>query len=197
MKNRFEPGARPQKKPTAHHFKFWVGMAAFGLLGCHAYHRPVVNEKRNVLGERVAVQGPVASGATRLLADDIERTGLFNEVVFAETSGAPADWVAAPRPFQAKGGCPAIPLWSVLSLGIIPTVCREYAVQSFDLQNPNGSRKAKVDVEWAQTHVIGWGAAFMALSPRWTLGTPKPPHEDEAYGRYLAGKIMDLFRNSL
>jgi hypothetical protein len=96
----------------------------------------------------------------------LQQTELFRDV-------QPADRIQAPdllaRVERTITGTAVIPLFSLITLGLIPTVTEEEHGYSFSLRSSKSSERV-VMVEYVHQGytVLGWVAGLLNLFPQWT-----------------------------
>jgi hypothetical protein len=90
------------------------------------------------------------------------------------------------------GGVATIPIWTLLTLGIVPTVEHEGFGYHFSLRRADGSQPpAYVNYDFKSTTTLGWAALFEAMSPDVGLGSPEC---SDRYHGHLALAILDCIR---
>jgi hypothetical protein len=96
----------------------------------------------------------------------MQQTDLFREVQQADRLQAP-DLLA--RVERTITGNAVIPILSLITLGLIPTVTEEEHGYSFSLRSPKSSERV-VMVEYVHQGytVLGWVAGLLNLFPQWT-----------------------------
>ena len=120
------------------------------------------------------VDGQGYSAHAESLADALEATQLF-QVVHRGTArpDAPIDFVAVidQHPYSSDAFIPVI---SLLTLGIVPTVHDGDRIGfRFRLDRVDGGMLGVVDSSWTATTVFGWAAAPVGLGENWTFGDPR------------------------
>lgn len=100
----------------------------------------------------------------------LRKTQLFDRVDALEAFEAPPTFVArVERTVYGKAG---IPLWTIVSLGVIPTTVEEEHGHVFSL-TPSASpaRKIAIDFRYKGPSTLGWAAVYLGLFARdQTLG---------------------------
>jgi hypothetical protein len=104
------------------------------------------------------------------LVSSLRSTNVFSSVVLLDDCKTPPDIIArVEEPYN--GGVATIPIWTILTLGIVPTVVQESFGYDFSLQFRNdGARKYNVRYVCRSITTGGWIALVEALSPDVTLG---------------------------
>ena len=120
------------------------------------------------------------------LLNSLRRTDLFDRVDHADNLPRP-NLVAEVQ--EAFSGSAVIPLWTFLSLGIIPTVTEEEHGTVFSLHSPQDPDKKKVLVEFRYSGrtILGWIGGILILMPGRTGGDPR---EHPRYYQGLAYAIV-------
>ncbi|HSH93607.1 MAG TPA: hypothetical protein VK968_05645 [Roseimicrobium sp.] len=122
------------------------------------------------------------------LLNALQSTHLFKEVRPLKDFDTPPTFIArVEEPYY--GGTATIPIFTILTLGIIPTVVPESFGYDFSLTATDGSgASCHVRDTFKSTTTLGWLAMFKAMSPDVSL--LPPDRSDRAYGR-LAIAILD------
>jgi hypothetical protein len=145
-----------------------------GLLkGCASEQRPLPldTSEETLLGSNgfrlsLAVEPSIPPVYAQSLLHALQQTGLFREVQPAERVQAPDLLVRVERPISGNA---VIPILSLITLGLIPTVTEEEHGYSFSLRLPKSSERV-VMVEYVHRGytVLGWVAGLLNLFPQWT-----------------------------
>jgi hypothetical protein len=61
-----------------------------------------------------------------------------------------------------------IPIWTALTLGIIPSICQEGYGVVFNLRVPQGRDSVRVSYIGRGPAVLGWAALFLNTLPNWS-----------------------------
>jgi hypothetical protein len=175
-----------------------IGLALLSSAGCASSTLPAAlsaAETRRWNGARfdevVAVEPfrlPVYSDE---LTSALRDTHLFSVVERLGDGKRPPTLIARVEdPYS--GGVATIPIWTFLTLGIVPTVVREGFGYHFSLRRSDGSQQpAYVNYEFRSTDTLGWVALFELLSP--DIEWASPERSDRFHGR-LALAILDKIR---
>ena len=140
------------------------------------------------LDQTVGVEPYRLSAYSDALLTALRNTHLFASVNLLQDCPATPTLIArVNQPYN--GGVATIPIWSALTLGIVPTVAHESFGYDFSLQ-PTGGNGAKRFIQYAcpSTTTLGWVALFQALSPDVELWSCE--RSDRFRGR-LALAILD------
>ena len=145
-----------------------------GLLkGCASEQRPLpldTSEETllgsNGFGLSLGVEPSTPPVYAQSLLHALQQTGLFREVQPAERVQAPDLLVRVERPISGNA---VIPILSLITLGLIPTVTEEEHGYSFSLRSPKSSEQVVI-VEYVHRGytVLGWVAGLLNLFPQWT-----------------------------
>jgi hypothetical protein len=153
--------------------KLLLLLVACGLAGCHAARLPPPVSRADTqlvaatrLPYRVAVERYTARAYSDRLIDDLRKTGLFNEVAYADSLSGPADLIASVQ--RARPGCAMIPILTILSLGLYPTRCEEGYGQVFALRSADRAEQVEVSFEGSGQVVLGWAGGALSLLPGWS-----------------------------
>jgi hypothetical protein len=122
------------------------------------------------LGYTVGVEPYYSPGYSDALLTALQNTNLFVSVKPLDRYTTPPTLIASvEEPYY--GGVATIPIWTVLSLGIVPTVVHESFGYDFSLRFSDDERH-RYDVRYVcySTTILGWIALFEALSPDVGLG---------------------------
>ena len=69
-------------------------------------------------------------------------------------------------------GTACVPVWTLLTLGIIPTFVEENHGDSFSLSSPtNPNKKVNVTYRYRSTTVLGWLGLFLKFHPDWSFSS--------------------------
>ncbi|MFL6194680.1 MAG: hypothetical protein ACJ75H_10955 [Thermoanaerobaculia bacterium] len=132
----------------------------------------------------VEVERPIHAENLRAM---LERTRLFKSAVLAGEAAETPDYVAriTDRCSYRRGGF--IPLWSILTLGVVPTFSRMELAYAFTLRETATGREARIPCEISSVQGIGWLPAAMNVLPGWTY---QDPEESKRFERRLAYAIV-------
>ena len=140
-------------------------------VGCGSVGLPkrLTGEERSIAGGpplpyRVAVDrhhGPAYSDS---LIRALRRTRAFAEVDYADRLSSPPHLIA--RVEDEIRGRAIIPVWTIVTLGIVPTVTNENFGESFSLRSVDGSEGVVRIAERGKSRIIlGWIGLIAALLP--------------------------------
>jgi len=145
-----------------------------GLLkGCASEQRPLpLNIGEETLlsskgfGLSLGVEPSTPPVYAQSLLRALQQTGLFREVQPSDKNQAP-DLLA--RVERSITGNAVIPILSLITLGVIPTVTEEEHGYSFSLRAPKSSERVVI-VEYVHRGytVLGWMAGPLNFFPQWT-----------------------------
>jgi hypothetical protein len=120
------------------------------------------------------------------LVKALRNTGVFVRVDHLERFSSPPALVA--RVEREIYGSSAIPLWTLLTLGLVPTTTEENFGYSFSLSRPGlESRQIPVEYSYRGRTTLGWEGLFLRLSPNYSID---PENSQQFRGR-LALAILD------
>ena len=156
---------------------------------CHAYRHPpeLSAAERQVVGSGplpysvsvvpwtpgVSVQrGQNAGACARSLATSLQASHAFRSCRLTAGPDASADLLAT-----STGRCcnsAIIPLFSILSLGVIPAVFDDEYCEGLVLHSahPRSSASVEVEVRHKVKVVMGWAAVPLGMLPGWSHGSP-------------------------
>lgn len=101
------------------------------------------------------------------LKNDLRGTMLFKDVDLSNKLPANPDLVASVK--EPVYGSTVIPLFTILTLGIIPTFTTERHGQVFAFARPADPAKTlRVEYTYESTSVLGWYAVYLRRSPDWS-----------------------------
>jgi hypothetical protein len=108
--------------------------------------------------------------ASNRLAQALVATELFGNVYVGDAGAA----TLLARPVLPEGNpCFAEPILTVLTLGIVPHVGCVLSGQEFTLEGGPLSRRVAVDSRAEVSHVFGWIAPLLNVSPSRTFAPPR------------------------
>lgn len=125
------------------------------------------------------------------LVRDLRSTGLFDAVDPLEKIAAPTFVARIERPIYGRA---TFPLWTILTLGIVPTTVEEehgYVFSLFPTSNPNTS--VPIDYRYRGPSTLGWISFFLNFS---TDRTGDNPIETPRFREGLA-LILSLNRDRI
>ena len=104
----------------------------------------------------------------------LRNTGVFVRADHLERFSSPPALVA--RVEREIYGSSAIPLWTLLTLGLVPTTTEESFGYSFSLSRP-GQEAQRVPVEYSYRGrtTLGWEALFLRLTPNYSIDPESSP----------------------
>jgi hypothetical protein len=128
-------------------------------------------------------QSPAYSDA---LVKALRDTGVFVRVDHLERFSSPPALVA--RVEREIYGSSAIPLWTLLTLGLVPTTTEESFGYAFSLSRP-GQEAHRIPVEYSYRGrtTLGWEALFLRLTPNYSID----PESSPRFRDRLALAILD------
>lgn len=145
-----------------------------GLLkGCASEQRPLplsTSEQTllssNGFGLSLGVEPSTPAGYAQSLLRALQQTELCHEVQPSDKIQAPDLLARVERPITGNA---MIPILSLITLGLIPTVTEEEHGYSFSLRSPKSSEQVVI-VEYVHRGytVLGWVAGLLNLFPQWT-----------------------------
>ena len=152
-----------------------VVVAAFG--GCSSSSLPSAPTEAQIgLLEQTHFKSSVGVEAykypvyTERLIKDLRATGLFDRVEPIDQIDKPDLIARTERPVYGKA---TIPLWTIVTLGVVPTTVDEEHGHVFSLRRPGDSEPSElVDYTYRGPTTLGWVAAFLNLSANRTSGNP-------------------------
>jgi hypothetical protein len=108
------------------------------------------------------------------LVKALRNTGVFVRVDHLERFSSPPALVA--RVEREIYGSSAVPLWTLLTLGLVPTTTEESFGYSFSLSRP-GQEAQRVPVEYSYRGrtTLGWEALFLRLTPNYSIDPESSP----------------------
>lgn len=173
-----------------------VVLTTLGLAsGCTAYRRPpeLTPAESELLAEpplpydvtvawwdstRHGTQNPDAYANS--LAKLVTGSGVFRSAHYRQsTSTAGAELVATSTGTYCNTA--VIPLFTILSLGVIPTIFDDQTCEGIELQRPGSARSSapvRIGFEYKGRVIMGWFAALAGLRPGWGFGDVR---NDERY----------------
>jgi hypothetical protein len=102
------------------------------------------------------------------LVKALRNTGVFVRVDHLERFSSPPALVA--RVEREIYGSSAIPLWTLLTLGLVPTKTEESFGYAFSLSHPDlESRRIPVEYSYRGRTTLGWEGLFLRLSPNYSI----------------------------
>lgn len=167
-----------------------------GCVGCGSSTLPprlTAAEKTRLRGAHlpftVGVERDQAPAYSDALVKALRNTEVFARVDHLDRFSDPPALVA--RVERRIHGSTAIPAWTLLSFGLIPTTTREKFGYAFSL-GPSGEEARRVAVEYsyqART-TLGWIALFHGLMPGYSV-VPFSPENSRRFRGRLALAIFD------
>ena len=107
---------------------------------------------------------------TEGLIRDLRATGLFDRVEPLDQIDKPDLIARTERPVYGKA---TIPLWTIVTLGVVPTTVEEEHGHVFSLRRRGDPESPElVDYTYRGPTTLGWVAAFLNLSANRTSGNP-------------------------
>jgi hypothetical protein len=107
---------------------------------------------------------------TEGLIKDLRATGLFDRVDPLDQIDNPDLIARTERPVYGKA---TIPLWTIVTLGVVPTTVEEEHGHVFSLRRPGDPEPSElVNYTYRGPTTLGWVAAFLNLSRDRTSGNP-------------------------
>jgi hypothetical protein len=156
----------------------WAALAAIGTYrGCSSAALPPKPGAGELARVR-AMHFPARVGVERYrypvyserLVSSLSRTHLFDAVDSLERLGTPE---LTARVERTVYGTATIPMWTVLTLGIVPTTVSEEWGEVFSLRRYGTETPAVgVDFTYAGPSTLGFAAAIRSLSPNVTTADP-------------------------
>jgi hypothetical protein len=155
--------------------------------GCGAHRRPpaLTAEERALLSEpplpfSVSIvpwdpataprKGANPDAYAKILADLAIPSGAFRDVRREQAASPQADLVAMSTGAYCNSA--VIPLFTIISLGIVPTTWEETDCEGMTLRAAkirlDGS--VRVDVRYTGRAIMGWAAVFIGALPGWAYG---------------------------
>lgn len=180
-----------------------VAVAAPGILslvvgGCVGWGSAALPPKLSE-AERARIAGahvPMTVGVERCdapvysesLRDALRRTGIFDRVDDLERFDEPPSLVA--RVERRVHGTAVVPLWTLLTFGIVPTSVEETAGWSFSLGAPERpGERVRIECVHTGRTTLGWIAVFEAADPDRTI-VPFAPTDSARFRERLALAIL-------
>ena len=157
-----------------------VTMATFGG-GCASTALPPVlsaTEKATLKTARmeftVGVETYTYPAYSDALVKALRDTGLFVRVDHLERFSRPPALVA--RVERQIYGDSAIPIWTFLTLGLVPTKTEESFGYAFSLSRP-GQEEHRIPVEYSYRGrtTLGWEGLFLRLTPNYSADPERSP----------------------
>ena len=170
-----------------------------GLLkGCASEQRPLpLNTSEQTLlssngfGLSLGVEPSTPAVYAQSLLRALQQTGLFREVQPLERIQAPDLLARVERPITGNA---VIPILSLITLGLIPTVTEEEHGYSFSIRSPKSSEWVVI-VEYVHRGytVLGWVAGLLNLFPQWTGDSVhNDPHFKERLKLMILTKAQEI-----
>ena len=170
-----------------------------GLLkGCASEQRPLpLNTSEQTLlssngfGLSLGVEPSTPAVYAQSLLRALQQTGLFREVQPPERIQAPDLLARVERPITGNA---VIPILSLITLGLIPTVTEEEHGYSFSIRSPKSSERVVI-VEYVHRGytVLGWVAGLLNLFPQWTGDSVhNDPHFKERLKVMILTKAQEI-----
>ncbi len=134
----------------------------------------------------VAVDPAPGRTCDRAFLRMLERTDLFTRV--APLSAAePAEYIAAIEERCGYGRGGFIPIFSILTLGVVPTFQTSELGYAFSLRDTRSGETIHVPCEIQGKIGVGWIPAMMTVLPGWTQ---EDPEQSSRFERRLAYGIV-------
>lgn len=175
----------------------FLGVATSGLTGCVGLGcgslppRLDSAERAKVKGAHLNLTVGVASNTAggEIVISRLRQTKLFDAVDYVERLPQPpqvlAKWESTPY------GTATIPVYTLLTFGIIPTTVPEPYSFGCTFYSPRyQDRTAKVEYLYYSRSTLGWVAGFMALSPNVVLTLWRGPDEHPRFYDHLSLAIL-------
>ena len=151
-----------------------VTLATFGC-GCVSSTLPPdlsVGEKARLKTARMAFTVGVETYKYPAYSDALVKalrdTGVFVRVDHLEGFSSPPALVA--RVEREIYGSSAIPLWTLLTLGLVPSTTEESFGYAFSLSRPGqAARRIPVEYSYRGLTTLGWEALFLRLTPNYSI----------------------------
>lgn len=166
-------------------------VAVVGGCGSSALPAPLTTEQRTSAEE---ASFPVTVGVERdqypvysdALLEVLRESGLFTRV---EPLEAAPDATLIAQVERRVYGTAVIPVFTAVSLGLVPTVVDEEHGYSFSLRTANGAgTKVLIDATYSGPTTLGWLAAVRNLSPDFARGDPKKTDRFRMFLRWVVAK---------
>jgi hypothetical protein len=179
----------------------WAGISVLGMYrGCSSAALPPTPEASDLAKVRAA-HFPVTIGVERYrwpvyserLIGALRSTGLFDAVGSLEELPDATLVARVERPIH---GTATIPVFTVLSLGFIPTTVQEEWGESFSLQR-NGVASQPVGVEFSYRgpSTLGWWATVRSMSPDISTADPRETERfRDALSVAICARQSDILR---
>src|SRR5262249_46928145 len=103
------------------------------------------------------------------LVAGLGRRRLFRRVDRLESFGEPPDLTATVQVFGSPDN--KLPIWTVLTLGLVPTVGKGFDGVTVTLAAPAARATLDVRIEQQDLVVIGWAGLAMLPAPEWVLSS--------------------------
>ena len=173
----------------SHHPRFLTLAAAFAALAaicigtnsCAAHRRPLAltAEESSLitaapLPYSVAIDNSSANSAAKakILAKTLEASGAFRSTYLSGASPSQPDLIATPVDAYCNNA--VIPIYTLLSLGVIPTTFDDRDCVSLKLQSSHqspGTPALQIQFQNTGTVVLGWYAVVLGFRPGWKHGS--------------------------
>ncbi len=156
----------------------WIGLSVLGFMrGCSSAALPPEPRASELAKVRathfrttVGIEKDQYPVYSQRLVESLRHTGLFDAVDALEH--LPNATLVA-RVQRHIYGTASIPIFTVLSLGIIPTTVQEEWGESFTLRRNGTAQPAvAIDFSYVGPSTLGWWAAIRSLSPNITTVSP-------------------------
>ena len=119
---------------------------------------------------RVGVESYKSPVYSEHLISDLRATGLFDRVDRLEEIESPDLIARIERPVYGRA---MIPLWTIATLGVVPTTVEEEHGYVFSLRRPDNPEASEViDYTYRGPTTLGWVAAYLNLSANRTIDNP-------------------------
>lgn len=142
-------------------------------------------------GGSVAVEADNYPVYSDQLKQQLERTHLFDQVDSANRVPSPTLIARVERHVHGRA---VIPLWTALSLGLIPTIFTEEHGLYFSLRRPDDpAAQVVVDATYSGRSTIGWLGLLESISPDYSARRPEATDRYASYFRWAtASKVREL-----
>jgi len=108
------------------------------------------------------------------LVKTLRNTGVFVRVDHLERFSSPPALVA--RVEREIYGSSAVPLWTLLTLGLVPTTTEESFGYAFSLSRPGqAAQRIPVEYSYRGRTTLGWEALFLRLKPDYSIDPESSP----------------------
>jgi hypothetical protein len=174
-----------------------------GLTGCASSALPpeLTQEQRAAIAKTrfkatVGVEAYKFPVYSETLIARLRKTGLFERVDAIDAFDTPPTFVA--RVERTVYGHASIPLWTILTFGVVAQTVQEEHGHVFSLTpSADRGRKIGVDFRYEGPSTLGWAAFYIALSDRnQTLGDSREhPRFIESLAWHIVAREKDISRH--